>query len=170
MCRDDRILEDSVVPSRRLVAALRSAGRRLTGPTPEPEGKIKKELECESGGGLIGIALLAGVVLADTPDDGNYKVFDTQGNKIGNASVSDDGDDVGYVDNPNQNHPPNQDAVFHKDPETGNYGNDDPYWIVFDERAWGYVWRKYGLDENGDPQVVDSGTMVPTGPPTQPAP
>lgn len=88
---------------------------------------------------------------------GQYKVEDSNGVKIGNAGVSADGGVIGYVDDPNTSHPPDQNAVWNWNASLGMYVDEDGYRVEFTVIGGGagYLWAK--RDSGGN--IVDAGTM-----------
>src|SRR5262245_14070725 len=120
-----------------------------------------------STGTLLALGLMAGFALAGvTPTNGNYKVYDQAGTQIGNATVSDSGAQIGYVDNPNTSHPPDTNGACQDYDGDGVYVDGNGYYVQFTAlESGGYVWQK----RNAAGDVVDQGTMIPGGH-TQPGP
>ena len=76
---------------------------------------------------LLGAIALAGVKVAA----GQYTVYDDHAVQIGKAGAVSGGDTIGYVDDPNQNHPPNTNAVYNWDASLGTYSDGNGYHVEF---------------------------------------
>ena len=102
---------------------------------------------------LLGAIALAGVKVAA----GQYTVYDDHAVQIGKAGAVSGGDTIGYVDDPNQNHPPNTNAVYNWDASLGTYSDGNGYHVEFTVIGGGagYLWVK----RDSDNHIVDAGTM-----------
>lgn len=71
--------------------------------------------------------------------------------------VSADGAVIGYVDNPDTSHPPDQNAVYNWNSSLGAYVDEEGYRVYFTPIGGGagYLWEK--RDAGGN--LVDVGTM-----------
>lgn len=111
------------------------------------------------------LSLITAIAWAAKPPNGTYNTFDQNGTNIGWTGVSNHRNDIGYIDNPNTSHPPDTNAVYNYNPNTGRYEDGNGYDVEFIAlEAGGYAWLK--RDSGGN--VVDSGTIQqpsPIGPP-----
>lgn len=96
-------------------------------------------------------------IAAVTPADGNYKVRNSGGVDIGNATVSGGGSLIAYVDNPNTSHPPDSDAVWTDDDGDTCYTEAGTTNVVKFKKGPGngYTWIK----KNAAGAIVDAGTL-----------